>query len=121
MTDPRVERTREHSLEDILFIAIASVLCGAEGWNEMEEFGKAKEDWLKTFLHLPGKRLRDDVYHIKNKQGRTPCYSLFHMSGSNSRYFSSDVSVGSAAALLITSLRYSKKLIPQSLHEQASE
>lgn len=54
LTDPRVERTREHSLEDILFIAIASIICGAEGWNEMEEFGKCKEDWLKTFLRLPG-------------------------------------------------------------------
>lgn len=54
LTDPRVERTREHNLEDILFIAIASIICGADGWNEMEEFGKSKEDWLKTFLHLPG-------------------------------------------------------------------
>jgi predicted transposase YbfD/YdcC len=54
LTDPRVERTREHRLEDILFIAIASVICGAESWNDMEEFGKAKEEWLKTFLALPG-------------------------------------------------------------------
>ena len=48
LTDPRVERIREHDLEDILFIAIASIICGAEGWNEMEEFGKSKEDWFKT-------------------------------------------------------------------------
>ncbi len=54
LTDPRVERTREHRLDDILFIAIASIICGAEGWNEMEEFGTAKEEWLKTFLALPG-------------------------------------------------------------------
>ncbi|MDR2118476.1 MAG: ISAs1 family transposase [Tannerellaceae bacterium] len=54
LRDPRVERTREHDLEDILFIAIASVLCGAESWYDMEEFGKAKEEWLKTFLRLPG-------------------------------------------------------------------
>jgi predicted transposase YbfD/YdcC len=53
LTDPRVERTREHSLEDILFIAIASIICGAESWYDMEEFGKAKEEWLKTFLRLP--------------------------------------------------------------------
>jgi predicted transposase YbfD/YdcC len=54
LTDPRVERTREHSLEDILFIATASVICGAEGRNEMEAFGRAREDRLKTFLRLPG-------------------------------------------------------------------
>ncbi|MDR0698222.1 MAG: transposase family protein, partial [Tannerella sp.] len=39
--DPRVERTREHDLEDIMFIAIASILCGAESWYDMEAFGKA--------------------------------------------------------------------------------
>jgi len=53
LTDPRVERTREHHLDDILFIAIASIICGAEGWNDMEEFGKSKKDWLQTFLQLP--------------------------------------------------------------------
>ena len=53
LTDPRVERTREHRLDDILFIAIASVICGAEGWNDMEEFGKSKQEWLKSFLELP--------------------------------------------------------------------
>lgn len=53
LTDPRVERTKAHMLEDILFIAIASVICGAESWNDMENFGKAKEKWLRTFLCLP--------------------------------------------------------------------
>lgn len=53
LTDPRVERTKVHLLEDILFIAIASVICGAESWNDMENFGKAKEEWLRTFLRLP--------------------------------------------------------------------
>jgi hypothetical protein len=35
LTDPRVARTREHSLEDILFIAIASIICGAESGYDM--------------------------------------------------------------------------------------
>ncbi|GHV38663.1 putative transposase YncI [Bacteroidia bacterium] len=54
LTDPRVDRTREHHLNDILFIAIASIICGAESWNDMEEFGNAKEEWLRSFLQLPG-------------------------------------------------------------------
>lgn len=53
LNDPRVERTKAHLLEDILFIGIAGVICGAETWNEMEDFGKAKYDWLKSFLKLP--------------------------------------------------------------------
>jgi predicted transposase YbfD/YdcC len=53
MKDPRVERTREHLLEEILLIAIAAILSGAGGWNEIEQYGKAKKEWLKTFLRLP--------------------------------------------------------------------
>ena len=53
LPDPRIERTKAHLLDDIIFIAISSVLCGAETWNDMEDFGKAKLPWLKTFLKLP--------------------------------------------------------------------
>lgn len=53
MPDPRVERTRLHKLEDILAITICAVICGAEGWNEIELFGNSKQQWLKTFLELP--------------------------------------------------------------------
>ncbi|MFM7384580.1 MAG: transposase family protein, partial [Microcystaceae cyanobacterium] len=34
--DPRIERTKRHNLVDILTIAILAVICGAEGWTEME-------------------------------------------------------------------------------------
>jgi predicted transposase YbfD/YdcC len=51
--DPRVDRTKEHLLADIIFITIASVICGADSWNDIENYGKAKESWLKQFLKLP--------------------------------------------------------------------
>lgn len=51
--DPRIERSKEHKLIDILSIAICAVICGAEGWVDIENFGKSKETWLKTFLELP--------------------------------------------------------------------
>ena len=53
LRDPRIERNREHLLEEILLIAIAAVLSGAESWNDMAEYGKVKREWLKTFLTLP--------------------------------------------------------------------
>ena len=53
LRDPRVERNREHLLEEILLIAIAAVLSGAESWNDMAEYGKSKREWLETFLTLP--------------------------------------------------------------------
>jgi predicted transposase YbfD/YdcC len=51
--DPRVERTKKHRLQDIIIIAICGVICGADGWVEIEEFGKAKEAWFTELLSLP--------------------------------------------------------------------
>jgi len=53
LRDPRVERNREHLLEEVLLIAIAAVLSGAESWNDIADYGEAKLEWLKTFLTLP--------------------------------------------------------------------
>jgi predicted transposase YbfD/YdcC len=53
LTDPRIDRTRLHELLDIVTIAICSVVAGADSWDAMEDFGKAKHDWLKSFLPLP--------------------------------------------------------------------
>jgi len=52
LPDPRVNRTRDHDLIDLLVIAICTLLCGGESFNDMEDFGHAKHDWFKTFLHL---------------------------------------------------------------------
>ena len=53
LTDPRVDRTKEHLLLDIVVIAICAILAGADGWVAVEAFGQAKEKWLRTFLPLP--------------------------------------------------------------------
>ncbi len=51
--DPHIERTKRHRLRDIIILAICGVICGAEGWVEIEEFGKAKEAWFTELLKLP--------------------------------------------------------------------
>lgn len=50
--DPRVEKTRLHSLTDIIIISILAVIAGAEGWEDIEEYGVNKKEWLGTFLEL---------------------------------------------------------------------
>jgi predicted transposase YbfD/YdcC len=53
LEDPRVDRTRLHPLLSIIAIAICGVICGAESWNDIEEFGLSKEEWFRSFLDLP--------------------------------------------------------------------
>jgi len=53
LEDPRMNRTKHHPLENILTIAICAVLCGADGWVDIAEFGRGKKDWFTTFLHMP--------------------------------------------------------------------
>jgi predicted transposase YbfD/YdcC len=53
LADPRTGNATQHKLLDILVIAICAVICGADGWSEIELFGKKKKKWLKTFLELP--------------------------------------------------------------------
>jgi predicted transposase YbfD/YdcC len=53
LPDPRVNRTKRHRLGDILVIALCAVICGADTFEEIERFGKARHDWLKRFLGLP--------------------------------------------------------------------
>ena len=52
MKDHRMNRMKKHQMMDIIVITIAAVLCGAEDWYDVEDFGEIKKDWLKTFLTL---------------------------------------------------------------------
>lgn len=53
MVDPRVERTKKHSLNDILAISICGFICGIDNWVELEEYANTKLEWFKSFLELP--------------------------------------------------------------------
>jgi predicted transposase YbfD/YdcC len=53
LADPRSDHTKHHQLLDIITIALCGVICGAEGWVEIEQFGNAKLPWLRTVLDLP--------------------------------------------------------------------
>lgn len=49
----RASGNKQHELLDIVAISISAVICGAETWEEIEGYGKAKQKWLSTFLSLP--------------------------------------------------------------------
>ena len=47
--DPRIDRHKQHHLLDILFLSISAVLSGAEGWEDIEDFGRTKLNWLRQY------------------------------------------------------------------------
>ncbi len=60
--DPRVDRTKKHLLKDILVISILAVIAGAEGWEDIENYGLSKQQWLSEFLELPHGIPSDDTF-----------------------------------------------------------
>ncbi|GHV33703.1 hypothetical protein FACS1894187_02710 [Synergistales bacterium] len=53
LTDPRSNSYTRHLLMDILVIALCATIGGAEGFNDIELYGRMKETWFRTFLDLP--------------------------------------------------------------------
>lgn len=51
--DPRYHHSPPHRLMDIITLALCAVICGANNWEAIAAFGRAKEGWLRTFLPLP--------------------------------------------------------------------
>ncbi|ORC26995.1 hypothetical protein B4O97_19100 [Marispirochaeta aestuarii] len=52
LADPRIERNKKHALIDIIVLTICAVITGSETWEEIEDYGHYKEEWLKSFLPL---------------------------------------------------------------------
>jgi len=79
LTDPRVERRKLHQLHDIIFITIAAVICGCDEWNDIEEFGTIRYEWLKTILELPNGIPSHDtfnrVFSLLDPQQLQQCFS----------------------------------------------
>lgn len=52
LEDPRIDRRKIHELTDILVLSILAVLYGADGWEDIQEFGKVRLSWLRKFNKL---------------------------------------------------------------------
>lgn len=62
VSDPRIERTKRHKLIDIICLAICAVICGADNWVDVENFGHQKLAWLQSFLELPNEIPSHDTF-----------------------------------------------------------
>lgn len=62
MPDPRSRSGRRHSLDGVLLIAVLAVICGADDWSAVEEYGKAQQDFLNQFVKMPHGPPSDDTF-----------------------------------------------------------
>ena len=62
LIDPRDNRGKEHLLMDILVITLCAVISGAEGWEDIAEYRRAKQEWLSEFLSLPNGIPSEDTF-----------------------------------------------------------
>lgn len=53
LSDPRMSGKVRHKLIDIIMITLCAVISGADAWTEVEEYGRAKYEWFKSFSELP--------------------------------------------------------------------
>jgi hypothetical protein len=52
LPDPRRDLNKQHALVDILVIATCAVISGAEGWDQVAEYGRRKQEFFRRFLAL---------------------------------------------------------------------
>lgn len=52
LDDPRVVGRTDHPLLTVVLIAVIAVIGGAEGWEEIEDFGEDRKDWFTRFLDM---------------------------------------------------------------------
>ena len=52
LPDARVEGRTDHALLDIVVLALCAVMSGAEGWDDIEDWGREREEWLRRYLPL---------------------------------------------------------------------
>ena len=82
LEDPRVDRTKLHLLGDIIAIALCAIISGAEGWEEMKDFGNENHEWFCSFLALPnGIPSRDTISRLfsvlDNQSFQAACMDWF--------------------------------------------
>ena len=52
VADPRANRGKNHSLIEMIFLALTATICGAQGWADVERFAKSKLKWFRRHVRL---------------------------------------------------------------------
>lgn len=76
--DPRLDRKKLYPLHEILFITLCAMICGAESWRDIEDFGEAKCDFFRCYLALengiPSKSTLARVFSLLDPKAFQTCF-----------------------------------------------
>ena len=50
--DFRLDRKKLHPVENIVFITILALICNAQDWEEIEDFGNSRKAFFSKYLDL---------------------------------------------------------------------
>lgn len=62
LEDPRIDRKKLYSIEEILFTTLCAVICGAEGWQDVEDYGNIKIEYLRKYMPYEKGIPSDDTF-----------------------------------------------------------
>ena len=62
LEDPRAKRNRLYSMSEILLVTLCTSICGAEGWQDVEDFGNLKIEYLQQYLPYKNGIPSDDTF-----------------------------------------------------------
>lgn len=62
LEDPRLDRKKFYPVNEILLTTLLSIICGADSWNDIELFGKAKISYLRQYLPYVNGVPSDDTF-----------------------------------------------------------
>ena len=78
LEDPRIDRKKLYPLEEILFTTLCSVICGAESWYDIEDFGEARISFLKSYFPykngIPSHDTFGRFFSLLNPQQFNECF-----------------------------------------------
>lgn len=105
LPDPRVQRTRRHSLNDIIVIAICGFVCGCKSWEQVAVYGRQHAAWFGTFLELPNGMPSKDTFRRVFARLKPAAFELANPAGG--RRASLVLSLVCAAVLALAGLVFS--------------
>lgn len=78
LEDPRIDRKKLYPLDEVLFATLCGVICGAEGWEDLELFCKSKINFLKKYLPfkngVPSHDTFSRVFSLLNPKHFKECF-----------------------------------------------